>query len=297
MSVHGSTNDQSDAARHVVVVDRSQVTRVGARPNLVRYISQLFTYRHFILFDARARIAGSSTNDSLGRLWMVLNPILNGATYFLVFGILLGTGRGIENFIGYLIIGVFMFRYTTSAVTSGSKSIVGNRAVIRAFSFPRATLPIAVNVRELLSNIPTFVMMFILILIIPPAEEISWTWLLFFPVLALQYIMNLGIGMFLARLVARWNDVSHLITFGTRAWLYISAVFFSVDRFEDTPLLIGLMHANPMFCVLDITRDAVLYGEAGDPGRWLVLACWAFGTLIIGGIVFWHAEESYGRAQ
>ncbi|WP_237709061.1 ABC transporter permease [Citricoccus sp. CH26A] len=270
---------------------------MGARPHLFRYIGQLFTYRHFVLFDARARVAGSSTNDSLGRLWMVLNPILNGATYFLVFGILLGTGRGIENFIGYLIIGVFMFRYTTSAVTSGSKSIVGNRAVIRAFSFPRATLPIAVNVRELLSNVPTFVMMFILILMIPPAEDISWTWLLFFPVLALQFIMNLGLSLFLARMVARWNDVTHLIAFGTRAWLYISAVFFSVERFEDTPLLIGLMHANPMFCVLDITRDALLYGGVGDPGRWLVLGGWALGSLVIGGIVFWQAEETYGRAQ
>ncbi|MGD6978505.1 ABC transporter permease [Citricoccus zhacaiensis] len=297
MSVHGSTTDHVDAARADTVVDRSTVSRVGARPHLFRYIGQLFTYRHFVLFDARARVAGSSTNDSLGRLWMVLNPILNGATYFLVFGILLGTGRGIENFIGYLIIGVFMFRYTTSAVTSGSKSIVGNRAVIRAFSFPRATLPIAVNVRELLSNVPTFVMMFILILMIPPAEDISWTWLLFFPVLALQFIMNLGLSLFLARMVARWNDVTHLIAFGTRAWLYISAVFFSVERFEDTPLLIGLMHANPMFCVLDITRDALLYGGVGDPGRWLVLGGWALGSLVIGGIVFWQAEETYGRAQ
>lgn len=70
---------------------------------------------------------------------MVLNPILDGAAYFLVFGLLLGTGRGVPNFLGYLIIGVFLFRYTSSAITAGSRSISTNLSIVRAFRFPRAT--------------------------------------------------------------------------------------------------------------------------------------------------------------
>lgn len=297
MSVQDSDSAPAGTESDVVLIDKRPFVRVGARPNIFRYIGQMWSYRHFILFDARARVAGSAANDALGRLWMLLNPILNGATYFLVFGVLLGTGRGIENFLGYLIIGVFMFRYTTSSVTAGSKAIVGNRPVIRAFSFPRATLAVATNVRELISNIPTFLMMFVLVLAIPPSEPITWAWLLFVPALALNFIMNLGLGLFLARLVARWNDVTHLIAFGTRAWLYLSCVFFSADRFADNAALTALMNANPMFCVLDIVRDILLYGGMGDPARWLVLGAWALGALVIGGLVFWQAEESYGREQ
>ena len=134
----------------VLTVDGASLRRVGARPGLARYLASLWEYRSFILFDSRSRIAGANSTNALGRLWMVLNPILDGLAYFLVFGLLLGTGRGIENFLAYLIVGVFLFRFTTQAVTSGSRSISGNASIVRAFQFPRATLPIATNIRELL---------------------------------------------------------------------------------------------------------------------------------------------------
>lgn len=294
MSVDSSALPEGDRLR-TVSVDRTHMSRVGARPGYFRYLRELWRYRSFILFDSKARIAGKSSTDALGRLWMLLNPILNGATYYFVFGFILGTGRGIPNFIAYLIIGVFMFRYTTAAVTAGSKSITGNRNVVRAFTFPRATLPIAVNVRELLANVPTFMMMFALVLIIPPLEPISWKWFMFFPILALQFLMNLGLGLILSRLVAQWNDINHLISFATRAWLYMSCVFFSADRFEDHPALLTVMHANPMFCVLDMTRDVILYDTWPGAERWIVLGAWSLGLTIIGSIIFWRAEESYGR--
>ncbi|MBE0975603.1 ABC transporter permease, partial [Escherichia coli] len=93
----------------VLTVDGAGLRRVGARPGLARYLASLWEYRSFILFDSRSRIAGANSVNALGRVWMVLNPILDGAAYFLVFGLLLGTGRGVPNFLGYLIIGVFLF--------------------------------------------------------------------------------------------------------------------------------------------------------------------------------------------
>lgn len=279
--------------RHVVL-DRQGLIRVGARPSLPRYLRQLWDYRSFILFDSQSRIAGGNSENSLGRIWMVLNPVLNGATYFFVFGLLLGTGRGIENFIAYLIIGVFMFRFTSSAILSGARSITNNRAVVRAFQFPRATLPLAVNVRELLVQVPGFITMFVLILLIPPMESITWKWLLFIPLVALQFLFNVGLSLLLARLVTWHNDIVNLISFATRIWLYLSAVFFSIDRFQDHPEVMMIMELNPMFCVLDIARDALLYDTLPDLQHWLVLGAWTFAMLVIGTLVFWQAEESYG---
>jgi teichoic acid transport system permease protein len=56
-----------------------------------------------------------------------------------------------------------------------------------------------------------------------------------------------------------------------------------------------VLEANPMFIVLDIVRDCVLYATTPDPMRWVWLGAWAVGTLLIGFITFWQAEESYGR--
>lgn len=297
MATEDASKPSVDGSVETVKVDGSKFSRVGTRPGLWTYLKQVWEFRHFIIFDSRSRLAGETAEDSLGRVWMVLNPILQGAAYFLVFGIMLGTGRGIENFVAYLIIGIFMYRGTVTTVVAGSKAISGNKSLVDAFNFPRMTLPIAINVREMMRLATTYLTMFALVLAIPPLEPISWKWLMFFPIVAMQFLFNLGLSFVLARIVAEWNDFTHIIAFGTRIWMYLSAIFYGVERFEDIPIVLNFMYANPLFCILDMTRDVVLYDTWPDPMRWIVLGIWTVALLIIGTIVFWQGEEKYGRER
>ena len=276
-------------------VDVRGLQRVGARPGFVDYVVQVWNYREFVFYDAKSRVQSGNRRDRLGSIWLILNPVLNGLTYFLIFGLLLRTGRGIENFIGYLVIGIFLFQYSSRAITNGARSIQQNRSVIQAFSFPRATLPIAVNLRELLANIPVFIVMVLIVLVLPPTEEISWLGLLIIPALLLQSIFNLGVGLILARIISKVNDVVHLLSFALRAWMFSSAVFYSYDRFIDQPVMLEIIKLNPLFNVLDIVRDVLLYNTLPDWQSWAVLSCWALGALAIGSVYFWRAEETYGR--
>ena len=297
MATEDASKPPVDGGAQRVKIDRSNFTRVGVRPGLWSYLKELWDFRHFIIFDSKSRIAGETADDNLGRTWMVLNPILQGMAYFLVFGVMLGTGRGIENFVAYLIIGIFMYRFTVTTVVAGSKAISGNRALVTAFSFPRMTLPIAINVRELMRQSTTYLTMFALVLIIPPLEPISWKWLMFIPIVAMQFLFNLGLSFVLARIVAEWNDFTHIIAFGTRIWMYLSAIFYGVERFEDIPIVLNFMYANPLFCILDMTRDVVLYDTWPEPMRWIVLGGWTVGLLIVGTFIFWQGEEKYGRER
>lgn len=297
MATKDASKPPADGGVQQVKVDGSNFKRVGLRPGLWTYLKQIWEFRHFIIFDSRSRIAGETADDNLGRVWLVVNPILLGAAYFLVFGIMLGTGRGIENFVAYLIIGVFMYRFTVTTVVAGSKAITGNRSLVTAFNFPKMTLPIAINVREFLRQTITYVTMIALILLIPPLEPITWKWLMFIPVVIIQFLFNLGLSLVLARIVTAWNDFSHIITFGTRIWMYLSAIFYGVERFEDLPIVLNFMYANPLFCILDITRDVFLYDTWPDPMRWIVLGAWTVALLVIGTILFWQGEEKYGRER
>lgn len=288
--------DESTAARvQPLSVDVRGLQRVGARPGFVDYLVQVWNYRELIFYDAKSRVQSGNRRDRLGSIWLILNPVLNGLTYFLIFGLMLKTGRGIENFVGYLIIGIFLFQYSSRAITNGARSIQQNRAVIQAFSFPRATLPISVNLRELLANIPVFIVMVLLVLLMPPTEKISWLGLLIIPAIALQSIFNLGIGLILARIISKVNDVVHLLSFALRAWMFSSAVFYSYDRFIDQPVFLEIIKLNPLFNVLDIVRDVLLYNTMPNWQSWAILSCWAFGALAIGALYFWRAEETYGR--
>ena len=278
------------------LVTLGNLSRVGARPPLGKYIELLWERRHFLWADARAKVASGTRQSLLGKAWLVLDPLINGAVYFLVFGLLMKNARGIENFIGYLLIGVFLFQFTTSSINGGARSVQTGKNLIRAFTFPRAALPISVVLRNLLNLGPTLVTLAVLIYFIGPAEEYTWRLALVPAALALQIMFTLGLSLLVARWAAALPDVANLIRMSMRIWLYASAVFFSFDTLlKDEPEMQRLLEANPMFIVLDIVRDCVLYATTPDPMRWVWLGGWAVGMLVIGFVTFWRAEESYGR--
>lgn len=292
-------------ARTTIEVDPTGLLHVLGRPPLGEYLRRLWQRRHFILADSRARVQTDSRENLLGSLWLVLNPLLSGAVYFVIFGLVMNGSRGIENFLGYLVIGVFLFQYTIQCLNQGSRSISGGRQLIRAFSFPRAALPVAVVMRETLRFLPALATMLVLVLAIPfvvplmdPGGEaialrLGWSWLLLPAVLVLQLGLNTGLALVAARVTARIPDLTQIIGILARFWLYGSAVFFAVDRFAAYPALSAIMQINPMFLVIDIARDLLLYGAVPSWGTWALLAAWSSGLLVLGTLVFWQAEETY----
>jgi teichoic acid transport system permease protein len=277
------------------LVTLGNLSRVGARPPRGQYVRLLWARRHFLWADARAKVASGTRQSLLGKAWLVLNPLVDGAVYFLVFGVLMKGGRGIDNFIGYLLIGVFLFQFTTQSINGGARSVQSGKNLIRAFTFPRAALPISVVLRNLLNLGPTLVTLAALIYFIPPAEEYTWRIALVTGALALQVMFTTGLSLLVARWAAALPDITNLIGMVMRVWLYASAVFFSFDTLVKDPDLRMWLEVNPMFIVLDIVRDCVLYATTPDPMRWVWLGGWAVGMLLIGFVTFWRAEESYGR--
>ena len=289
----GSTASVAAPGPRRMHYDSTQLMAVGARPPLGEYLRRLWDARHFVLYDARVRLSVSQEHTILGKVWLILNPMLLGFTFFLIFGLLLGTDRGIENFLGYLIIGLMMFLYTARSFTAGARSVSSGKNLIRGFSFPRASLPLGVVIREAMSQLYVLVAMFLFLIIAPPAEPITPLWLLIVPIFVLQTIFNWGAGMLLAPLVHRIPDVANLIQLGTRLWLYASGLFYDPSRFTDNPTILMLFHLNPLYQVLQMARGAILYAEAPSLSSWLILTAWAVGALVIGLLVFWWNEESY----
>jgi teichoic acid transport system permease protein len=275
-------------------VDVSHMRPVADRPPLPEYLAQLWGRRHFVRADARGRLLAGTKGNRLGAGWLALRPALEGAGYFLVFGVLLQLSRGIDNFVGYLLVGVFLFHYTTRSLMAGAQSLLNGRTLLKSFAFPRAALPLAAVTREALNMVAVLGVMLVLVLVLPPLETVTWCWLLFPLVLVLQTVFNLGIALLAARACAHVPDLVNLLSLFARFWLFGSAVFFSLDRFVEDPAVLRVLQLNPLFQVLDISRDLLLYGVSPDAWSWLVLSAWALVVLAGGVVFFWRGEESYG---
>ncbi|AZT96043.1 ABC transporter permease [Brevibacterium aurantiacum] len=269
---------------------------VGRRTNLRSYIAALWNRRHFIIAESRAKMSSSTRKNLLGYGWLFLNPLLSVLAFWFIFGFILQTSRGIDNFIGFLVVGVFFFGYTGKCMTGGTGSIRSGASMIKGFQFPRAALPISTVVRNFLDFMPTLLVMVIVLAIVPPLEVITWRVVLVIPVIILQTIFNVGLACFLARLGHKIPDLTNFMSIASRFWLYGSGVFFSIeDRLDNHPALLEAMQYNPMHAYLTLVRNSLLYGVDTDPKMWIVGTVWAFGLLIVGFLFFWRGEENYGR--
>lgn len=149
----GTGDRHSGAPRATVeTYDPTVMQAVGARPPLRTYIRDLWGSRHFIMYDAHVRLAVSQDHTFLGKAWIVLNPVLMGLTFYVIFGLLLQTGRGIDNFVAFIVLGLTMFLYSSRSVVTLSRSMISGKALVRGFMFPRAALTLSIVARDALTQ-------------------------------------------------------------------------------------------------------------------------------------------------
>lgn len=123
----------------------------------------------------------------------------------------LGVGAEVDNFILWLVIGVFAYDLTASTISGGAKSIAGRQGLMRSFRFPRAIVPISNALGHLLS----FGFQFLVIIACTFATGIgpSRRWLLLPVVVLLHSAFNLGGSFIAARLNDSFRDMQEIVPF------------------------------------------------------------------------------------
>jgi teichoic acid transport system permease protein len=285
--------DRLGAGEAEAMAEEYGLHRIGVRRRLGAYLHDLWSRRHFIRVLASANAYARNQKNYLGQLWSVLNPILNAVVYFLIFGLILQTNRGVENFVAFLTIGVFIFGFTSSAIMAGSRAITGNLGLVRSVHFPRAVLPLAVVLTELIALLPALVVLCGIVLL--TGEPITVDWLLFPVVVVLQWLFNTGCALVVARLVAQVRDLLNVIPFALRFLRYASGVFFNISAYVGDSWIGLLMEYQPVAIYLTLARSALLSEGAHDPVTWAFGVGWAVLFLVGGFLMFWRAEERYGR--
>ncbi|ASE09273.2 ABC transporter [Jonesia denitrificans] len=275
---------------------------VGVRPRLGDYIRSIVRRREFISVLATSKAQAQNQNTYLGQVWAILTPLLNSIVYVLIFGVMLRTRAGMDNVIGFIVVGTFMYGFFSSTVTASAKSITSNLKLVQSLQFPRAILPISVAVKELVVLIPGLLVMMVIsqvaIGVVQGSELIHpERWPLLIPMVAFLFLFSSGVGMILARYASHIPDITNTLPFVLRIGMYASGVIFSIDRWVDHPTLQVIMTYQPVAVYLNLARQAVL-AETNIPINWSMWAMgagWAVALFIIGFLVFWKDEARYGR--
>lgn len=272
-------------------LDPSRLRRLGADEPLHDYLAEAWARREFAVVVPANDLRAQNMDTVLGQLWHFLNPAALVGVYWLVFGVLLSTDRGVPNFLGFLVVGVLLFQLTQRVAQDGAVAIPRNEGLIRSIQFPRALLPISSLVGQTIAFVPAIGVM--LVTLLATGETPSARWLLFPLVLTAHALFNLGLAFLAAKLGAITPDLPQVLPHLFRLVFYLSGILFSVERVVDNDTLVDLCAANPIYAFVTAARWCLI-GSTADAGVWISMLAWAVLAPVVGLLWFRVDEHRYG---
>ncbi len=262
-----------------------------SRPTARTYLREAWRRREFAIVVPAQDLRAQNMDTTLGQLWHLVNPALLVGVYFLVFGVIIDTRRGVDNFLGFLIVGVVLFHLTQRVTLEASTSITQNMGLIRSIQFPRILLPAASVNGQTAAFVPALALAILAVL--ATGELPTLRWLVLPAVLAAQFAFNFGTALLVARIGTTLPDLRQILPHLFRLLFYGSGVIFSVDAFVQNAAWRRAFALNPLYDVITCARWCLL-GEPVDP--WVVagLVTWCIVMPAIGFWVFHRSEQRLG---
>ncbi|HTK17819.1 MAG TPA: ABC transporter permease, partial [Acidimicrobiia bacterium] len=167
-------------------------------PQLRPYLTDLWGRRRFIWHLARTDLKAEHYDSAIGQVWVVLDPLLMAAVYFLLRTVVRPSGSASARsaIIAHLVWAVFFFTFVSNAMQTGARSLLSGRNLILNASFPRAVLPLVSIVKSVFDFLPTMLVYFAVHAVLGQPFGLS---LIMLPVVIVTLtLMNIGLAMLFA---------------------------------------------------------------------------------------------------
>jgi teichoic acid transport system permease protein len=237
----------------------SQSTGVAYKARRLRtYLTDLWNRREFAWFLAMGNLKARNASTALGLLWWVLNPLLLGAVYFFVFGVLFAGSNRPPDYIAYLLSGMFVFHFTSQSMTGGANAILQNAKLLANLKFPRLVLLVSSLIESGVGFIASILVFYAITWPTVGIHPSRYT-LLLAVVFPIQVMFNLGLSAIVARLAVPFRDINNFIPYINRLWLYLTPIIWPLSFLDNaSPTIRALVELNPMFHLIELYRTALI---------------------------------------
>ncbi len=260
-------------------------------PALRPYFKALWQRREFAAEMSRTNIRAANTNTFFGQVWLVLNPLLLAAVYYLLVDIIAGGSSKVdaaERF-AHMCGGLFAFYYFSGAMTAGAASVVGGGKLLMNQSFPRMLLPLSAVRTAFFRFLPTLGVYLVIHLVM--RQPLSWQMLLAPAFLIMLTVFAAGMGMIFAALQVYFRDTTSFLPYFVRIWLYLSPVLWFA---EQAPAKFkGFIQYNPLYSLIGGWTDLLVRGDIPNLEMWLGAGFFSIAAFVIGALFFMSREREF----
>ena len=199
-------------------------------------LKALWAYRSFIWSSVLREFNGRYRESLLGAFWSVANPLAMIVIYTVIFGeIMRPTLGGHEGtpfaFSIYLCAGIITWGLFAEMLGRLNTVFLEQANLIKKANFPRICLPAIVSVSALLNFGIVFVLYLVFLILI--GHWPGWALAGLVPLLALQLLFTLGLGVFLGTLNVFFRDVSQFTGIALQFWFWLTPIVYTFAALPD----------------------------------------------------------------
>lgn len=216
------------------------------------WLADLRAHRDVLWMLARKDFQVRYKRASLGVVWAVAVPLIQGAIMAVVFSRVVRVTAQ-SGFGAYVLAGVLAWTYFAATLNAGATAIVDGAALTDKVWFPRALLVLVPAIANLFSfAVSTIVLLVAAQFIGSPLDASA---LMIIPGMLLLMAFAVSLSLVLSALHVYFRDVRFLVQAGMIAWLYITPVLYPKVLLGD---LSGWLDLNPMTGIMALFHVAVV---------------------------------------
>lgn len=227
-------------------------------------VGALWEFRGFILGSVKRELQAKYRNSLLGATWIVLPPLAQIVVYTLIFSqVMRARLPGVESSYAYsiyLCAGVLTWGLFAEIVGRTMNVFIENANLLKKLSFPRISLPVIVIVSAGV-NFTIIFSLFTLFLLIA-GDFPGWIFLEIIPLLIVQVLFSIGVGVTLGVLNVFFRDVGQFFGIVLQFWFWMTPIVYPASILPEG--LKRFMLLNPMAVLVDGYQKILVTGTSPD---------------------------------
>ncbi len=246
----------------------------------------LWHYRGFVISMVAREFRSRYLGSLLGSLWSVLNPLAMIFIYTVIFSrIMRAKLPGIDDSMAYgmyICSGLLPWTYFIELLSRFPNIFLDQAALIKKVNFPRITLPVI----AFLSSTINFLIIFSVFLgfLVLTGRFPGWVVLAFIPLLVIQQLFVIGLGILLGSVNVFFRDVGQFLNVVLQFWFWFTPIVYPVTILPERAR--RLIELNPLTPLVQAYQEIILYHQWPQWSHFIPHALGALLALATGFMVF-----------
>lgn len=218
---------------------------IKANSSVARFAAA-WLYRDFILSSVQREFQMRYRNSLFGAAWSIINPLTMIVIYTVIFSRLMhsrlpGTDHSFAYSI-YLCSGLITWGLFSDILLRSQNVFLENANLMKKLVFPRICLPLIV-VLNAWTNFIIILVLFLIFLAIAGLFP-GWPLLSLLPILAMQTLLAVGLGITVGVVNVFFRDAGHLFSIVLQFWFWLTPVIYPLSALPTWAA--QLVKLNPM---------------------------------------------------